>query len=275
MRVYPIEVSALGLLPHDGVFRDGSFEDLAGTDPARTLVAACCDPAVGLLAQELARAEEVRLIVLTRSSRAAIGLLEQGLVHVAGVHLARADESGGNAVAVRDLRSPGAGTSFQLLRLADWEEGVAVAPALHLGTIRQAIGAGVRWVGREPGSGARQCLDEVLSLAGRKRRPHPLGLAFDHRGVAMAIRDGWADAGICLRLTSEEAHLDFLSVRREAYELCFADRLAGDPRLEALIRVVRSPAYRRLLAELPGYSTVRTGEIRKVPGTPPHPTRPG
>ena len=46
-----------------------------------------------------------------------------------------------------------------------------------------------------------------------RRRPHR---ALDHRGVAEAIRAGWADAGICLRLTSDEANLSFLSVRRES-----------------------------------------------------------
>ena len=89
-------------------------------------------------------------------------------------------------------------------------------------------------------------------------------LAFDHRGVADAIRGGWADAGICLRLTSLEANLDFLNVRREAYDLCFPAALAGDPRLQALVRVVRSSSYRRLLGELPGYDTTRTGDMQRI-----------
>src|SRR5262249_6739381 len=48
-RVYPVEVSALGLLPHDGVFQDGTFCDHARSSKQGTLVIACCDPAVGLL----------------------------------------------------------------------------------------------------------------------------------------------------------------------------------------------------------------------------------
>ena len=53
--------------------------------------------------------------------------------------------------------------------------------------------------------------------------------ARDHRGVAEAIRSSWADAGVCLRLTSEEANLSFLCVRREAYDICFPEAVAGDP----------------------------------------------
>jgi molybdate-binding protein/DNA-binding XRE family transcriptional regulator len=261
-RAYPVEVSPLGLLPHDGLFKDGTFRDHARATPTQTLVIACCDPAVGLIAQELARAGDVRLIVLQRSSHAALDLLGKGLIHAAGVHLARADEPGGNMAAVRDvLRS---GSDHRLLRVADWDEGIALAPRLGLRTIEAVIRARLRWVCRESGSGAQQCLDEVLGAQTMRQLLRNLRLASDHRGVADAIRGGWADAGICLRLTSLEANLDFLSVRREAYDLCFPAALAGDPRVQSLIRVIRSSAYRRLLGELPGYDTTRTGEIRQI-----------
>ena len=51
-RAYPVEVSPLGLLPHDGLFQDGTFHEHARVTPEQTLVLACCDPAVGLIAQE-------------------------------------------------------------------------------------------------------------------------------------------------------------------------------------------------------------------------------
>jgi DNA-binding XRE family transcriptional regulator len=63
-RAYPVEFSPLGLLPHDGTFKDGTFRDHARATPTQTLVIACCDPAAGLIAQELAREGDVRLIVL-------------------------------------------------------------------------------------------------------------------------------------------------------------------------------------------------------------------
>lgn len=266
VRAYPNEPSALGVLPPDGISRDGAFEDFDRVDASRSLVLASCDPAAGILATELARAADLRLIVLTRSSRKAIELMGRGLAHVAGVHLARADESEGNIEAVRRLVAElGTGLAgCQLLRVADWDEGIAVSPSVQVGTIRQAIRHRLRWVAREPGSGARQCLDEVLGSARGEPRSRIHGTASDHRGVATAVRDGWADAGICLRLTGEEAGLDFLGVRREAYDLCFADSLATDPRIRALIRVVRSPSYRRLIGSLPGYDVQHTGELVAV-----------
>jgi molybdate-binding protein len=255
MRLFPAEASTLGLIPHDGTFRDGRPEDLAHAGVPPTLVLASCDPAAGLLASELAREAGVRLIVVGRSSRAALGLLEAGVVHAAGVHLAKAGDPEGNAPAVREAIGPG----FTLLRAARWEEGIAVSPAFKMATVREALGFGVRWVGREAGSGARQCLDEVLG----GRRP-PARAASDHRGVAEAIRSGWADAGVCLRLTAEEAGLDFLGVREEAYDLCFPAAWSGDPRIKALVAAVRSPSYRRSLGELPGYAGPDSGELRRV-----------
>jgi molybdate-binding protein len=150
-----------------------------------------------------------------------------------------------------------------LLRVADWDEGIASAAALRLRSVKAAIGSRLRWVGREPGSGAAQCLDELLGRSQQRRRLERPPWAQDHRGVAQAIRGQWADAGICLRLVSEEAGLSFLSVRQEAYDICFPDALADDPRIKLLIGVVRSAAYRRMLGELPGYSTGQTGELRR------------
>ena len=208
-----------------------------------------------MLAAELARTAGLRLIALPRSSRAALSLMGQGLVHVAGIHLTRADHPGGNAAIVRRELGPG----YNLLRVARWEEGITFAAALSLRSVGAAVRSRLRWVGRESGSGARQCLDELLG----DRRP-PRCLASDHRGVAEAVRGGWADAGVCLRLVSEDAGLDFLPVREEIYDLCFPERLKGDHRLTALLQVVRSPSYRKALGELPGYKSADSGAIQSV-----------
>ncbi len=47
--LYPVEVSPLGLLPHDGTFGDQGLDFHPCDDSLRTLVLASCDLAVGLL----------------------------------------------------------------------------------------------------------------------------------------------------------------------------------------------------------------------------------
>jgi molybdate-binding protein len=102
-------------------------------------------------------------------------------------------------------------------------------------------------------------LDELL----HGRQP-PRRVALDHRGVAEAIRCGWADAGVCVRLVSEEAGLDFIRVRDEAYDLCLPANFKRDRRLAALVEAVRLTKYRRLLGELPGYDSKDTGHWERV-----------
>jgi molybdate-binding protein/DNA-binding XRE family transcriptional regulator len=257
--IFPVEATPMGVVPHDGSAENsaitGADWSAPTSDPRLTLVVACCDPAVGLLSAELARSAGIRLIALARSSRAALALLGQGLVHAAGVHLGRPHQAEGNVHAVRAALGPG----YMLLRAARWEEGVTFSGTRRLGSVRAAVRLNLRWVGREAGSGARQCLDELL---GDRRTPRHL--ANDHRGVAEAVRAGWADAGVCLRLTSEEAGLGFLTVREEAYDLCVRDSQRDDPRIHALLAVLRSVSYRRLLGELPGYDSRATGEVQRV-----------
>ena len=253
--LFPVEASGLGVVGHDGIYRHGSIEPHSQSLPEQTLVMASCDPAAALLAAELARETPYRLLVLPRSSSDALRLLGQKFVHLAGVHLAKAGQKKGNAAAVR--KQLGAG--YMLLRVARWQEGLAVAPGLGIKSVGAALRKKLRWVGREAGSGARQCLDELFEAREKPRRE-----ARDHRGVAEAIRCGWADVGVCVRLVSEDAGLEFLSVRDETYDLCFPAGSAEDPRIQALVAAVRSESYRRLLGELPGYDTRGAGEMEDV-----------
>jgi molybdate-binding protein len=223
--------------------------------PWDTLVIASCDPAIGLLASELSRRSRFRLLAFQRSSKAALALLAEGLVHVAGIHLAAVGHHEQNIAAARERLRGG----FQLLRGASWQEGLALAPGLELHSVRAAVRSRARWVGREVGSAARELLDELLP----DRRP-PRHIADGHRSVAEAIRCGWADVGVCLRLVGEEAGLEFLSVREEQYDLCYPAGIEGDPRVQALVETVRSPAYRKMLGELPGYNAADTGELERI-----------
>lgn len=254
--MYPTEATNMGLVAHDGVYREGHLREQLTAAPSDTLVIACCDPAVGLLASELGRSSGIRLLPFQRSSKEAISLLSQGLIHVAGVHLAKVGHHEENIAAVRE----GLSQPFCLLRGAHWQEGLAFAPALQLRHIDSALKARARWIGREPGSAVRQLLDELLP-----DRRSPRYVAYGHRGVAEAIRCGWADVGVCLRLASEEAGLSFLSIREEEYDFFYLKQLEGDPRIQALVAAVRSTSYRGLLGGLPGYDATETGELERVP----------
>lgn len=223
--------------------------------PDETLVIAGCDPAAGVLASQYAAVTGLRLLALPRSSLQALAMLREGLVHMAGLHFETRETPDRNARVVQETL----GSGYQLVRIASWQEGVVAAPTVRLRSLRDIAKAKLEWVGREAGSGAKQCLDQLLGEKAVCKR-----LALNHRGVAEAVQSGWADAGVCVQLASVEAGLDFLPVQVEAYDLCFPDAFADDRRVKALLSVVRSTAYRKLIGELPGYNTEETGTIRSA-----------
>lgn len=248
---FPVEPTAAGVLPWDGLAATRAPGSTG--DPSRSLVLAGCDPAAALLVERVRRRTAFRVLPYVRASGPALDLLGAGLVHAAGLHLA--PTSAGNADRVRERLGPG----YRLLHVARWTEGLALAPGLGLDDVGKVVRARLRWVGREEGSGARQCLDAIFEgrppVDGRNR------VASDHRAVVEVVRAGWAQAGVCVRLAAEEARLDFLPVREEAYDLCFPARLAEDPGIRALAETVRSEAFRRDVAGLPGYDGRDTGAL--------------
>lgn len=254
--LYPTEATPIGALPHDGVAHDDRLEIVNDTSPSETLVVSGCDPAVGLLAAEYSRQTGFRLLPLGRGSRKGLELLEEKVVHIAGLHLT--DENGrpDNQRSVQERL----GSDFRLLHLASWEEGLAFSAELDIHSPAQAALAPIAWAVREEGSGARACLDRILRDSGRDQATDRQTM--DHRTTAEAIRSGSAQAGICVQLAAEEAGLSFLKVQLESYDLCYPAEMEGDPRFIALLRVVRSVRFRRLISDLPGYDARLTGEKR-------------
>ncbi|MCO5050732.1 MAG: helix-turn-helix domain-containing protein [Verrucomicrobiae bacterium] len=251
--LYPVESLALNVIPHDGVWRGGPGRDVGETLATSTLVLACCDPAAGLLAAEYARASGLRLIVFPRSGGEAIDLLKRGLVHLAGLHRSTQEHPERNLETVREEL----GNGFRLVRVADWQEGLALRTDWRARSPSSIARQVQRWALRETGSAARECLDQLHAGASGQT-------VHSHGAVAEAIRGGWAEAGVCVRLSAEESGLNFLPVRTEALDFCFSGKRQHDPRLQALLRLLRSRSYRQMVGELPGYDVQHTGEVLSV-----------
>lgn len=255
---YPAEPTVLGLLPHDRVLPSAApLPACAPPASAQTLVIAGCDPAMSLLLSLHGARTGVRVLAFQRTSGEALRLLREGVVHLAGVHLAAEDDPDGNGGA---LRAHGFGPSFALLEMTLWDAGIAVTRG-GIRSVRALRRAPLRWIGRPAGSGARQCQDVVLQA-----RPAPRRLAATHHGVAEALLGGWAEAGACVRMVAEDAGLPFVTVRRERYDLCLRAADAGEPAIAALIRTARSRAWRALIDAIPGYDAAPgAGGMARVP----------
>jgi molybdate-binding protein/DNA-binding XRE family transcriptional regulator len=253
--LYPVETLPSSAWAHDGICREKVLHERSDWDPTQTLVLAGCDPAAGLLAAEYAAAAGFRLLAFTRGGGIALELLQQGLVHVAALHRSTLEQPDRNAETVREKLGGG----YRLLRSADWQEGIALPARDHTRSISACAKQVRQWAMREPGSAARECLDDLLGKSQISKH-----IMLSHQAVVEAVRGGWAEAGVCVRLCAEDAGLRFLPVRNESLDLCFSAAMERDPRVQALIRLLRSRAHRRLVDELPGYDASHTGEMITV-----------
>ena len=255
---YPAELTAAGILPHDGWLEGHRVTPRGDRAPASTLVIAGCDPLAGLLLQELAGRHHIRVLPLLRSSAQALDLLRRGLVHVAGLHVTTGAGRTANDEAVRASLGPG----YRLLHQVRWESGIAVAGSRRERSPAALLRANVRWVNREPGSAARDTFDSLL--AARRKPSGYRHVVHDHRAVAATVASGWAEAGVCVRPVASEARLSFVALQQESYELCVADALMEDPRVGALLATLQSSTYRQRLADIPGCLSTHTGDVRLV-----------
>lgn len=253
--LYPVESLPGSAWAHDGICREKVLHERGGWSASQTLVLAGCDPAAGLLAAEYAAASGFRLLAFSRGGGVAMDLLKQGVVHVAALHRSTVERPERNAeTALEKL-----GGGYRLLRSADWQEGIVLPADDHTRSVTACAKQVRQWAMREPGSAARECLDGLLEKPRISKR-----VMMSHHAVVEAVRGGWAEAGVCVRLCAEDAGLRFLPVRTESLDLCFSGAMERDPRIQALIRLLRSRAHRRLIDELPGYDASHTGEMHSI-----------
>lgn len=191
-----------------------------------------------------------------RGSVAGLGLLAQGAVDAAAVHLHDAATGGGNDVFARRLLG---GEPARLVHLWRREQGIVV-PAGNPADIRGVADlAGARLAWRPPGTGSRLLLNRLLREAGVE--PAPDGERCEsHFGVAVAVAAGAVDAGLAVRAAAEAVGADFVPVGWEDFELAVTPRAVG--LLGPLLGVLGSPSMRRRVTALGGYDLGRSGESR-------------
>jgi putative molybdopterin biosynthesis protein len=226
------------------------------------LFAAGCDPALALLAGHVAeRWKAGRLHWLEAGSGAAMDMMADRAVHLAGVHLYD-EESGDYNVA--PVRRRLGGRALLLVNLATWEQGLVVAAGnpKQLRGVADLARKGVRVVGREAGSGSQELLARLAAEAGVPRKAvAPVAVARGHLAVAQAVAAGAADAGIATRAAAASQGLAFVPLAEARFDLVVPRESATEARLQRLFEVLASQRFKRDLGSLAGYGTARTGQV--------------
>ncbi|OON60789.1 LysR family transcriptional regulator [Massilia sp. KIM] len=152
-----------------------------------------------------------------------------------------------------------------LVKVAGREQGLITARGNPLGlrSLADLASPGVRFVNRQAGSGTRMLLEMMLEADGPGFESingfH--SAEFTHSAVAAYIASGMADAGFGMRAAAAQFKLDFTPLVREVYYFALRREALEEPAMGQLLALMRTPAYRQLVAGLPGYDADGTGDV--------------
>jgi putative molybdopterin biosynthesis protein len=222
------------------------------------LVTGSHDPSLDHLA-ELVRKEGVSLHSSHTGSMGGLLALKRMSCHAAPMHLLSPDTGEYN---IPYLEKYLPGEEISLVCIAEREQGIVSRERFSLADL-----PGHTFVNRQKGSGTRLLLDYELRNLGISPGSIP---GYDrelttHIGVALAVKTGEADAGMCVYSAAKALGLPFIPVGTERYELAFRTGDSDDPKIRALVNAIASPAFRESLSRLGGYDTRETGVLRQVP----------
>jgi putative molybdopterin biosynthesis protein len=221
------------------------------------LVTGSHDPALDYLA-DLLRLSGVVVHSTHVGSMGGVLALKRNDCHTAPMHLLSPDGEYNTPFILRYLP----GEDITLITIAEREQGIVSRDGLSLEDL-----PGRSFVNRQKGSGTRILLDYELNKRGIDPSAIP---GYDrevttHTAVALAVRSGEADAGMCVYSAAKAYGLSFVPVARERYELAVRSEDLEDTRISGLLDAVRSNRFREILTGLGGYDLSVTGTLRQVP----------
>lgn len=207
------------------------------------------------------------LASLPEGSESGLRRLSRGEVVAAAIHMHRheGDDEEANADAV--AHAPGLHDAV-VIAFARREQGLLVAPGnpLELIDIGAVAKTRARLALRPAGAGAQLLLLALLARADVRfealnavKPPCPTG-----PDIAQAVRSGRADCGIATRSVAQAAGLDFVPLTWENFDLAIRHRDYFTPGPQALFGFLREPAFRERAAELGGYDTAASGNVRHL-----------
>lgn len=225
------------------------------------------DLALPILREEIERRSSAIFVDLRFSgSEENLRALARGACDMAGFHCARNQRKGSvQHVGYRRWLKP---KEHRLIRFATRVQGLMLRPSLdgQVTGFADIAQRGLRFINRQKGSGTRLVTDQFLA----DQRVQPRDVAgyeieeYTHLGVATRIASNAADVGVGIEAAAQQLGLAFLPLVPEDYFLLVARSSLEFAPLQALINVLREPAFRRRVSQLAGYDTSEAGEIVRL-----------
>lgn len=193
----------------------------------------------------------------------AIRALNEGRCVMAGFHTLL--NTGPDTLTERiykPLLQPG---QHKIIGFAQRTQGLMVARGnpLALASLQDLAARQARFANRALGTGTRVVLDELLAQAGLAASAIP---GYDHTepshaAVAHAVAVSQADAGLGIAVAAHRAGLDFVPLARERYHLVCLKSALAQPGIQALLQLLKTPAWQDKVAAIPDYAAMQSGDV--------------
>lgn len=191
--------------------------------------------------------------------------LAAGRCLVAGFHAPLATPAGSAyACQLKPLLQPGV---HKLLGFARRWQGLIVRNGNPFGlqSMSDLARAGLRFVGRQPGSGTGLLTEALLRGANLEAQQlHCTGVEDSQLATAAAVACNLADVGIGTEAAAAEFGLHFVPLVQERYAFVCLKPALEHPAVQALQALLADPAWLTQLAAMPGYSADRCGEVLRL-----------
>ncbi len=226
------------------------------TAPPPAVIAGSHDP---LLEWSLA-ASGCGLAMLPGGSLDGIERLAAGEAAAALVHLVEADTGSYELSAVRQRLG---GYDIVALTWARRRQGLVLAPGNPLAIEGLADLPGRRLALRQRQAGSHGLLEYLLGRKGLALAD--LSIAADpcrsELDLALAVREGNADAGLAIEAVARQLGLDFVALHTERCDLVLRRRAYFEAPLGALVTFMKGPAFAQRAAALGGYDVSNSAQV--------------
>jgi len=145
----------------------------------------------------------------------------------------------------------------RIFRFIKRDQGLMVAAGNTFGikSLRDLVDKDVRLINRQPYSGTRELLEELLSQEGISSSSIQ---SFDqheytHTAVAAQVATGMADVGFGMEAAAARFDLDFIPITEDAYLWAIKIESENAPEVLSFIEMLKSEGFQEEVNALPGY----------------------
>jgi len=207
-------------------------------------------------AERFQESVQVPVVATHVGSLGGLAALAAGRAHLAGCHVdnAQAQEATGEQ-------------ACYLVTLFQRSQGLIFDGTRHPGVtgMRDLVWEGLRFAERQPLSGTYRLSRRLLAEAGIDTEGYvPVGPFSSHLELALAIREGTADAGVGTRLAARMCGLAFVDLATEAFKLAVPLAFAGHPRIAAFLDFLERDLEQQAARGVSGYDFAPLGRMETL-----------